>query len=224
MDELVRYYESQNSNLIAYVTFKNSDALSENYSEKIKEKFNDVKYYSDQINELLDKSKKAIGQIGITEYARIFEQDAFKYQKWSTFWIWTATITAIAGSIIIYFVLLDNSISHSKNEILMKYEFFKFWGIRLFILSILYILVTFFIKNYNANKHNAVLNRHRSNAMKTFELFKESANDEITQDTILRQATEAIFSIQYSGYGSKDSHASPIRQFTEIFPLNNKKE
>ena len=70
-----------------------------------------------------------------------------------------------------------------------------------FLLSLIYLVLNRSIKNYTAEKHLEVVNRHRQNALRTFQAFHSAAgeNQEI-QDAVLLAATNAIFDANQSGY------------------------
>ena len=74
-----------------------------------------------------------------------------------------------------------------------------------------------FNKNYTAQKHLEVVNRHRQNALNTFDDFFESAGDNPeTRHAVLVAATDAIFDANQSGYLSAkikgSDSANPIQQ------------
>ena len=77
------------------------------------------------------------------------------------------------------------------------------------------ISFTFYIlhqcsKNYHAHQHLFVVNKHRQNALGTFEAFIDAAQDSSVKDAVLLQATKAIFEPTISGYISKEPLSSPI--------------
>lgn len=81
------------------------------------------------------------------------------------------------------------------------------------LIGLLYFTITA-SKNYNAHRHNAILNKHRQNALQTFESFvKAAGDDQQTKNAVLLQATATIFSNQNTGYlaaGPEPEGASKI--------------
>jgi hypothetical protein len=65
---------------------------------------------------------------------------------------------------------------------------------------------------YRAYKHNAVVNRHRANALATFEAFAKAASDMETKNAVLLQATQCIFAPQQTGYvsGEPETTMPPV--------------
>jgi hypothetical protein len=58
------------------------------------------------------------------------------------------------------------------------------------------------------------VNRHRSVALKTFNVFATSAKDQKVRDAIVAQAASTIFSAQPSGYSV--DQAEPLPQATAV--------
>ena len=53
---------------------------------------------------------------------------------------------------------------------------------------------------YKAAKHQAAVNRHRGNALKTFQAFVKATNDDSTRDAVLLETTRSIFALTNTGY------------------------
>ena len=86
-----------------------------------------------------------------------------------------------------------------------------------FLLTLIYFVLNRFGKNYTAHKHLEIVNRHRQNALDTFDTFVESAGENReTRDAVLLAATNAIFDANQSGYLSAKTkgtdNANPIQQ------------
>jgi len=83
---------------------------------------------------------------------------------------------------------------------------------KIFIFSILLSAAVWCGKTYRAYRHNAVVNRHRQNALATFEAFAKAASDVETKNAVLLQATQCIFSPQQTGYvsGEPESALPPV--------------
>jgi hypothetical protein len=72
------------------------------------------------------------------------------------------------------------------------------------------------VRNYAASRHNLVVNRHRQNALSSFETFVKGAGDQQTKDAVLLQATQSIFVPQDSGFIRGESTPQPGSQIIEI--------
>lgn len=87
---------------------------------------------------------------------------------------------------------------------------------RLIVLFVLTFGLIWSAKNYTAASHNLVVNRHRKNALASFQAFIEGASSPETKDAVLMQATHAIFSPQDSGF-AKGETPNPASQVVEVF-------
>ena len=83
---------------------------------------------------------------------------------------------------------------------------------KVFIFTVLLSATIWAGKTYRAYRHNAVVNRHRQNALATFEAFAKAATDVETKNAVLLQATQCIFSPQQTGYvsGEPESAVPPV--------------
>ena len=59
-------------------------------------------------------------------------------------------------------------------------------------------------RNFLAHEHNAIVNRHRQNALLTYKALAEAAHNVADKDTILTHAAACIFAPQPTGY-TKDT-------------------
>jgi cobalamin biosynthesis protein CbiD len=78
---------------------------------------------------------------------------------------------------------------------------------KILIFTVLGYLLIMAAKNYTTHKHNAVVNRHRQNALLTYRALVTAAEDTGTQDIVLAHAASCIFSPQETGFshGRSDS-------------------
>jgi hypothetical protein len=72
-------------------------------------------------------------------------------------------------------------------------------------------------KNFLNHKHNAIVNKHRQNALMTHRALVEASGSEGVRDAVLLQAASCIFSPQSTGYaGGGDSDMSSQKSVIEI--------
>lgn len=68
-------------------------------------------------------------------------------------------------------------------------------------------------RNFLAHKHNSIVNKHRQNALLTFNALTEAAGNEERRDVILTYAAACIFTPQETGYtkgGSSEKPEMPV--------------
>lgn len=87
---------------------------------------------------------------------------------------------------------------------------------KLFLFPLLVGGVVWCGRNYRPHRHNYVVNKHRQNALSTFDTFINSAQDQQTKSAVLLQATQAIFAPQPTGYISQEGESGGLPQVFEI--------
>ncbi|MFZ1547427.1 MAG: hypothetical protein WAT12_10065, partial [Candidatus Nitrotoga sp.] len=70
---------------------------------------------------------------------------------------------------------------------------------------------------YKALKHQSTVNKHRANALKTFQAFVKAASNDNTRDAVLIETTRSIFASSPSGYlDTTDTPSDPSTKVLEI--------
>jgi hypothetical protein len=91
-----------------------------------------------------------------------------------------------------------------------------FFGERIFLASVVSFLMVTCVRNYRAARHNEVLNEHRKRSLQTFERLRAGAIADNVKDAILVQATDAIFSMQVSGFADGAIGVTHAHQLLEL--------
>ena len=165
----------------------------------------------EEFNELKSQLKEQLVKESVSEYGKIFEEQAKKH-KWAAYGWLSATVLLSIGFGYVFYWLFN----------ILKLEDTEWVGVlqniftKGFLLSLIYLVLNRSIKNYTAQKHLEVINRHRQNALETFERFVSSAARQETKEEVLLAATNAIFDANQTGYLStrirSGESASPIQQ------------
>lgn len=167
------------------------------------------------LNQILESVRRAAAEVGVAQHATHFQDEASAYKSESKTWlIWSAgfaAATAIWG--LFSFHILQSS-SASLNDI----TFIQTMIERFSVLLILFISTIWCSKNYAAARHNYVINKHRQNALSTFETFVKAAGEEDiqTKNAVLLQATQCIFSPQPTGFSNKSTDVESPTKIIEI--------
>jgi len=163
-----------------------------------------------EISEVLTKAKQAAGKTGVAEYSSYFRDEAADHEGISKKWLYAvigmSLLTIIWGVILLFWIRKNLTTGET-----IQYSIAKF-----IVLSILFYGVIWSTRNYNAHRHNYVVNKHRSNSLNSFETFVKSTEDTATKDAVLLQATQSIFSPQSSGYDHSDGDGDLPNKFIEI--------
>jgi len=174
-----------------------------NYYKKSQDNFS-------EIDDILTKSRQAAGKTGISKYASYFDDDAKEYKKISKLWFGGIIAMSLAvagwGTVLMFWIKTGSEIGEA-----IQYSIAKF-----VVLSALFYILVWVTKNYNALRHNYIVNKHRANSLNSFETFVKSTSDDATKDAVLLQATQSIFNPQSTGYDNKDVDSDTSNKFIEI--------
>lgn len=84
--------------------------------------------------------------------------------------------------------------------------------------GVLSFLTYLFAKNFLNHKHNAIVNKHRQNALATYRALVEAAGSPNVADVVLTHASACIFSPQSTGYaGGKTVDGATAKSVVELF-------
>lgn len=167
-----------------------------------------------EIESTLDKVKRAAQEVGVAQHAIHFREEAIEHKNSSRKWL---IATVIMASITFIFALVSfGSLFHPTFQTINTPQAIQFTVAKLIIFSVLFTMLIWTGKIYRSHQHNYVINKHRQNALSTFETFVKAANDDQTKSAVLLQATQCIFSPQQSGYVAQDGEIMNYPQVLEI--------
>ena len=196
-------------------------------TNKWKEFDEESKAKQQKLDELILGQENQLAEIPISEYEKIFKNQAKAHKEAAKGWFF-GTIGLVILSIILYLWT-----AHDLGKHLGSVEKIEWYTVvppvftKGFLISVFYMLLNRFIKNYTAEKHLEVVNRHRQNALATFEAFAKAAGENRdTRDQVLLASTNAIFDANQSGYLStktsrRDSSNLIQQMFRSVMPDKN---
>lgn len=178
-------------------------AQQEKYNQMIKELekklINDGKKSEDYLSKMenvLSSAQDAAAKSGVSKYSNLFEKEAIDHEKKATTWL-----LLTLGVIIVIVIAASLLIEFFPGESARTGEIVQYTVSKIVILSSLFFVLSIFNRNYKAHKHNSVLNKHRQNALSTFETFSNASGSDLqTKNAVLIEATRTIFSNQQTGY------------------------
>jgi hypothetical protein len=181
-------------------------------------------------------AKEAAEIVGIVAHAKFFEEEALSHKRSAYVWLVVTIILAgLAGAAAwLNFDRMSrivaaaaagnaNSANTTKPEGLLGLEV-QLTVAKLIILSILLSASIWAGRVYKSHRHNFVINRHRRNALSTFETFARATDDVQTKNAVLLQATNCIFGPQNTGYISQDKESETYPHILEIIRGNPAKK
>ncbi|MBB4391665.1 hypothetical protein [Bradyrhizobium sp. ERR14] len=151
-----------------------------------------------EANRVLAEVRKVAAEQGVGFQATYFKSEADNHDLAAVRW---RTYTIIAGAALGAFavaamflhkwdVLHPSDATEAVQFSLAKLGLFAVLGFALILCS----------KTFLAHTHNAIVNRHRQNALLTFQALVNAAKEESKKDIILTHASACMFSPQETGF------------------------
>lgn len=178
----------------------------ENFYEAIKERSNEV-------SELARLARENVQQLGLARYAAHFKSEADSHKKVS--WIWLG-VTAAAAAVVGWLAWENYDRSTLATADVGAASGIQLGIAKLILFSFAFSAVVWCGRIYRSHRHNYVVNRHRQNALSSFEAFASSTDDPQTKHAVLLQATSSIFAPQHTGFVAAESEASTQPQLVEL--------
>lgn len=170
-----------------------------------------------EASKALDEIKKVSAERGVSQQAHYFAQEAEDHDSHADNWKKTTqkwAIGLIVYGIISFFLHKIPWISPTGIA-----EAIIFVASKILIFAVLIYMLILSARNFLSHKHNAIVNKHRQNALMTFNALVQAGKGSDTQDIVLTHAASCIFSPQDTGYtkhGGANSAQSP--NITDLIP------
>ena len=211
--EINDLYEGLYEHLFPYLdTFlsRKADPMMEELFKEAQAAVFEIENKKQKVGETLQEAEKTLevlrsvsAKTGVSKFAEVFDEQAEQNKKTAKRWLGVTIVSSVG---IVYFLLLifNQLTSVLKSGVGFEVSLQIFFA-KLLIFSFLSVVFYQVVKNYNANMHLYALNKHRQNSLASFQAFVESTEDPKIRDTVLIQATRAIFEAGETGYvSSKD--------------------
>ncbi|PJI99162.1 hypothetical protein CLU85_4004 [Acidovorax sp. 69] len=144
---------------------------------------------------------------GVSQQAIYFKDEAQSQENLAREWLtFTYRFAAALGAFAILSLFLHKFewIKPTSNA-----EVLQLITSKILIFSVIGYLLLMAARNYATHKHNAVVNRHRQNALLTYRALVTAAESTGTQDIVLAHAASCIFSPQETGFAQGKGETSP---------------
>lgn len=165
----------------------------------------------------LEEIKRTAAEQGVSQQADYFATEASEQQEAADKWqnstrIWASALI-LYGIASFWFHKLDWIKPAGLPETI------AFVVSKILIFAILSYMLILSAKNFLSHKHNVVVNKHRQNALQTFNALVEAGRSSGTRDVVLNHAAACIFAPQDSGYiKSGTANKSPAGSAIELIP------
>ncbi|MEI6827381.1 MAG: hypothetical protein WCK54_17440 [Desulfuromonadales bacterium] len=172
-------------------------------SEKLTEQLKTAKRDAD---EALAAIRAVAAEQGVSQQASYFKQEVEDQELLAVKWLnYTYKFAAAVGFFAVCSLFL-HKIQWIKPE--STAEMVQLVSSKFLIFGVLGYLLLMASRNYTTHKHNAVVNRHRQNALLTYRALVGASTSRGTEDIVLAHAASCIFSPQETGFSHGKGEAT----------------
>lgn len=181
-------------------------------SEKIK---GQLEQHEEDAQRVLDEIRRVAAEEGVTKQASHFNAEFEHHSQEAKTWQTYSVRLAIGLGLFALLSLFIHKIPLFAPE--NTYDTIQLSISKILIFSVIAYMLFLSTKNFLNHKHNAIVNKHRQNALMTHSALVEASGDEGVRDAVLLQAASCIFSPQSTGYTSdSERDASSQKSLVEI--------
>lgn len=185
--------------LLKKTDFNTLDAAARDKMRELDDFTKNTRAEQDRIRQEMDAAllsvQAAAAKAGVAQQSIVFEKQVEEDRTRSRRWLGTVVALTVISGTAAWSLLYSWAPSADTTAQVVREV-----GGRFAVLALLAFVLGFTVRQYTASKHNETVNIHRQNALRTFETFVSAADDQETKDTVLLEATRAIFSPQSSGF------------------------
>jgi hypothetical protein len=175
---------------------------------------NTMKSAEAETQRVLAEVRKTAAEAGVSQQARYFADQAQYHldaaSDWQKYTVGLAAALAVfaALSVLLGFTVLEPKSAYQAVQLTIA---------KVLIFSTLAYLLFLSARTLLAHRHNEIVNKHRQNALLTFNALAEAASSEQTREVVLTHASACIFAPQESGFAKPAAGQSP-QSLIEVLP------
>jgi hypothetical protein len=172
----------------------------EDKASGLTEKLQQSKFEADQV---LSEIRKTAAEQGVSQQAIYFKEEAEQHTKDANMWKGNANKLAWALGGFALLSMGIHKIPFFKPE--NPYDSLQLFSSKILIFGVIAYMLVLAARNFLSHKHNSIVNKHRQNALLTFNALTAAASTDGNKDIVLIKAAECVFSPQDTGYAKSAS-------------------
>lgn len=206
--------------LIAYSVARTADfgaiadqgrAAVQSVEDRVAHLVDEITNKGQEASRVLEEVRKTAAERGVSQEAFHFSKAADEHGRLASDWEkttkrWAAILGVFAFASVFFhripWIAPSNSIEASQYIVS-----------KILIFGVLAYMLGLSAKNYLSHKHNEIVNRHRQNALMTYQSLANASADVGSRGIILQQAATAIYQLHDTGYVKSHGNSSSIAEF-----------
>lgn len=151
-----------------------------------------------EAEQILANVKKVAAEQGVSQQAIYFKEESDNHDKQAAIWKTRVNrLSVILGIYALISLFLHKCMWLSpKNNI----ESFQLISSKVLVFAVIGYMLLHSARNFLSHKHNSAVNKHRQNALLTFNSLVDAATSTDAKDVILNHAASCIFTPQETGF------------------------
>lgn len=172
--------------------------------------------HEEEARRVLEEIRKVAAEEGVTQQAAHFRAESELHESKSEEWrvrtvnlAWGLGAFAVLSLFIHKLPFLSPASTYDTVQLAIS---------KVLVFSVLTYMLVLSARNFMSHKHNAVINKHRQNALMTHRALVEAASESGARDAIMVHAASCIFAPQPTGYtqGQGDPDVGAPRSVIEL--------
>jgi hypothetical protein len=173
--------------------------------------------HQEQAQEVLADVRKVAAEQGVSQQAIYFKDEAASHDELAEAWRDRTIKLAWALGVYAFISIFFHKWSWLQPEDTI--QSIQLVTSKILIFGVIAYMLFLSSKNFLSHKHNAIVNKHRQNALMTYQALADAAASEESKDIVLNHASSCIFSPQETGYVKGEGQpANNGRSIVELLP------
>ena len=164
---------------------------------------------------ILEEVRRVAEEQGVSQQATYFKQAADEHNTQAKQWL-KATVK-LAAALGVYAIASIFIHKWSWLTPTTGYEAVQLAVSKVLIFAVLSYMLVLAARNYLAQRHNAIINKHRQDALMTYEALVKAGKDASNRDIVLTHAAVCIFEAKPTGFAkSEGSDTSAVKSLVGV--------
>lgn len=149
-------------------------------------------------------------------HAKHFGEEADRHREAGRNWLLATIILAATALGFAWYNLYRFTPTHAPESTAQALQY----GLgKVFLFALLVTGTIWAGRVYRAHRHNMTVNRHRANALSSFEAFTATTQtDEATRNAVLLHVASAIYAPQATGFAEHELDAAIVKMYQSLLP------
>jgi hypothetical protein len=176
----------------------------------------ELKTQHEEAKKLLDDVRRIAAEQGVSQQSVYFKGESETHETAAETWRWRTMYLAIAlGTFAALSIFIHKwSVLSPANN----YEAIQLTLSKILIFGVIGFMLVLSARNFLASKHNAIVNRHRYNALLTFNALADAAGSPDRRDIVLTYAASCIYAPQDTGFSKGGERTEMIPNVIQMLP------